>query len=563
MASWRIFWSILWFLSSLGRGVRVASLSIGDHAPPGVVSLNLTVANKCVAPDGFPRVAILVAKGGEEPTLPGPVISGNKGDRFLINVTDELTDTSMLTGTSIHWHGLSQHHSNQMDGTAYVTQCPIYPGNSFLYNFTGGNQVGTYWYHSHFDVQYCDGLRGAFVIRDPDDPYKNLYDYDNDSTIISLMDWYHYPSPVTPRQVWPDSVLINGTGCYENGSECPSLATYMVEGQKRYRFRLLNMSCKTFFNFSIDDHTMMVIEVDGESVEPYTVDSIQIFAGQRYSFILNANQSINNYWMRAIPSPGEGMVINSTHNAILRYTGAPNVDPQTTNVTTTTYLNETLLRSFAEPNPRLLQPEADVMLNVVLGKDDSNYNFLINGMQYVSPTVPVLLQIMNRELRWEIDPTQSIYLLPRNKTVELTFHVDGTGGRPHPFHLHGHHFAVIKSADSEYRNYDRPVMRDTISTGSDDVEDGVTIRFITDNPGPWILHCHIEWHLYVGMAIVFVEDYADIRADQPFNNATRDLCPYYNPTETFTLPPPRETAGPYFPSTTSLCTPTPFVKRVI
>ncbi|KAG9310730.1 hypothetical protein JVU11DRAFT_9333 [Chiua virens] len=70
------------------------------------------------------------------------------------------------------------------------------------------------------------------------------------------------------------------------------------------------------------------------------------------------------------------------------------------------------------------------MLNAVLGKDDSNYSFLINGVQCVSPTVPVLLQIMNKELSWEIDPTQSIYLLPRNKTFELTFHVDGTGGRP-------------------------------------------------------------------------------------------------------------------------------------
>ena len=80
---------------------------------------------------------------------------------------------------SQHWHGIHQIHSNQMDGTAYVTQCPISPGKSFLYNFTGYDQVGTFWYHSHYDIQYCDGLRGPLIIYDPEDPYRDLYDFDN------------------------------------------------------------------------------------------------------------------------------------------------------------------------------------------------------------------------------------------------------------------------------------------------------------------------------------------------------------------------------------------------
>jgi iron transport multicopper oxidase len=67
---------------------------------------------------------------------------------------------------------------------------------------------GTFWYHSHFEAQYCDGLRGALIIDDPNDPQKSLYDVDNgekdlikrtshrpkissDATIITLADWYH------------------------------------------------------------------------------------------------------------------------------------------------------------------------------------------------------------------------------------------------------------------------------------------------------------------------------------------------------------------------------------
>jgi iron transport multicopper oxidase len=74
---------------------------------------------------------------------------------------------------------------------------------------------GTYWYHSHFRAQYCDGLRGALIIDDPNDPQKHLYDVDNgekdmwkvpftklrfplEATVITLGDWYHYLSLNAP-----------------------------------------------------------------------------------------------------------------------------------------------------------------------------------------------------------------------------------------------------------------------------------------------------------------------------------------------------------------------------
>ena len=111
-----------------------------------------------------------------------------------------------------HWHGITQHTTTWADGVAFVSQCPIVPGNSFHYSFNPGNQVGTYWYHSHYRAQYCDGLRGVIVIYDPNDPYKSLYDVDDgndprslsilkfteidsESTVITLADWYRYPAP--------------------------------------------------------------------------------------------------------------------------------------------------------------------------------------------------------------------------------------------------------------------------------------------------------------------------------------------------------------------------------
>ena len=54
--------------------------------------------------------------------------------------------------TTLHFHGLFVRGANQMDGPEMVTQCPIPPGETYLYNFTVTDQVGTYWYHSHTGV---------------------------------------------------------------------------------------------------------------------------------------------------------------------------------------------------------------------------------------------------------------------------------------------------------------------------------------------------------------------------------------------------------------------------
>ncbi|KAG1739436.1 laccase [Suillus paluster] len=488
---------------------------------------DLVVANAQVSPDGFMKSAVLA--GG---TLPGPVITGQKGDTFKINVTNYLTDDTMLLGTSIHWHGLYQSHTNQMDGTAFVTQCPLAPGHSFLYEFNAGDQVGTYWYHSHYGVQYCDGLRGPMIIYDPDDPYRFSYDIDNESTIITLMDWYHVPSPQVQRQVAPDSVLINGIGSYQGGPDPPH-AVIDVQPLKRYRFRLLNMACKPNYIFSIDHHKLTIIEVDGQYVEPVVVDSIQIYAAQRYSFILETNKHVDNYWVHADPNTGT----NST--AILRYAGSPDVAPKNRTTPKLAPLKETDLHPLYPSPSNLLQEDADVKLDLILGKNGTSYNFLINGVQYNSPSVPVLLQLLSGGVAAsDLAPNGSVYTLPRNKVIEISWNPDNCPGRPHPFHLHGHSFAVIRSAGNSSYNYVNPVMRDTVTTGV--AGDYVTIRFITDNPGPWLLHCHIDWHLYTGMALVFAEAPQDWAASQPVSNSSKRLCSIYDslPQQNFPLPPP-------------------------
>ena len=86
---------------------------------------------------------------------------------------------------------------------------------------------------------------------------------------------------------------------------------------------------------------MTVIEVDAVNHEPLTVDEIQIYAGQRYSFVLTADQTIDNYWIRALPNVGTLSFDGGINSAILRYDGAAEVEPTTTQSTSTAVLAET------------------------------------------------------------------------------------------------------------------------------------------------------------------------------------------------------------------------------
>ncbi|KAI0820681.1 laccase [Trametes gibbosa] len=496
---------------------QVAFAAIGPVA-------DLSISNADVSPDGFTRAAVVV-----NGVFPGPLITGNKGDNFQLNVIDNLTNETMLKSTTIHWHGFFQHGTNWADGAAFVNQCPIATGNSFLYDFTATDQAGTFWYHSHLSTQYCDGLRGPMVVYDPSDPHADLYDVDDESTIITLSDWYHTAAKLGPAfPLGSDSTLINGLGRFTGGNSS-ELAVITVEQGKRYRFRLLSLSCDPNYVFSIDGHNMTVIEVDAVNHEPLVVDSIQIYAGQRYSFVLTADQDVDNYWIRALPNAGTVSFSGGVNSAILRYSGAAEVEPTTDLVTSTNPLVETNLVPLEDPaapgDP--VVGGVDYALNLDFAFNGSN--FFINDVSFVPPTVPVLLQILSgASSAADLLPSGSVFSLPSNSTIELSFPITATNapGAPHPFHLHGHTFSVVRSAGSDAANYDNPVRRDVVSTGT--AGDNVTIRFTTDNPGPWFLHCHIDFHLEAGFAIIFSEDTADVASVNTPPTAWSDLCPTYN-----------------------------------
>jgi len=217
--------------------------------------------------------------------------------------------------------------------------------------------------------------------------------------------------------------------------------------------------------------------------------------------------------------------------AILRYLGAlpinPSDDPDADIPTSVLPLNETDLHPLeSTPVPGesgVGNADININLNVTLSSDFTE--FFINGVTFDAPIVPVLLQILNGVNASDLVPTGSIYPLEGNKSVEISI-PGGAPGGPHPIHLHGHAFHVVRSAGNSTYNYDDPVIRDVVSIG--DTGDNVTIRFFTDNPGPWFLHCHIDWHLEKGFAVVFAENVPEVPSDVKPTAQWDALCPAYN-----------------------------------
>ncbi|GLB43059.1 putative multicopper oxidase family protein [Lyophyllum shimeji] len=508
-----------------------ALTSILPAALAATQHFDFSIVNAAVAPDGFSRQAVLV--NGQ---FPGPLIAVNKGDSVVIPTHNQMTNPNMRRSTSIHWHGFFQPRTSDMDGPSFVNQCPISPNQTFTYAFSTAGQTGNFWYHSHLSTQYCDGLRGAFVVYDPNDPLAYLYDVDDESTIITLADWYHNLAPAAQNVFFqtgvvpiPDSGLINGKGRFVGGPLVP-YAVVNVEKGKRYRLRIFAISCRPFFTFSVDNHNITFMEADGIEHDPVTVQNVDVYAAQRVSVILNADQPVGNYWIRAPPtggSPAGNPNFDPTlTKAILRYKGAPNAEPTTTNPGGPKLLDQQM-HPIAQENPGMLgSGPPDVAITLKIAQPNPPF-FDINGISYISPTVPVLLQLLSGAAQpQDLLPSEQVFILPKNKLIEVSI----PGGGAHPFHLHGHAFDVIRPSNDNNTNFVNPLRRDVYPINGGNT----TFRFFSGNPGAWFLHCHIDWHLEAGLAIVFAEAPADNIAG-PQSQITpqdwKDLCPMYDALE--------------------------------
>lgn len=439
---------------------------------------------------------------------PGPAIVADWGDTIEVTVTNNLANN----GTSIHWHGLRQLHSNQMDGTNGLTECPIAPGQTKVYTFKA-TAYGTSWYHSHYSVQYGDGLVGPIIINGP-----ATANYDIDLGALPITDWFATPmfELLASRPTVPptsQSILVNGTG----GS---NLSKIKFTPGKKHLLRLVNTGINNMFHVGIDQHTMTVIASDFVPIKPFTTQTLELAVGQRYDVIIEANQNVANYYFRVgtggglCDGPNAQASAGNTKGAIVTYDGAGDVAPTSTPLTLPSGCDdETNLVPFVQttvPAPA----GAPIALHLTLDTSVGVF-WKVNGQaQDIDWTTPTLSYVMNGT--FNLPPNDNAVTINTSGWVYLLITNDTP--LPHPIHLHGHDFWVLAlgtgDGSNAQLNLNNPIRRDTHSVAGNNGTPGaggyMIIAFKADNPGAWLMHCHIPFHISGGLGVQFVERPSEI-----------------------------------------------------
>ncbi|CAO2167352.1 unnamed protein product [Urochloa humidicola] len=514
------------------------------------------IAYQRKSPDCFEKLAVTI--NGE---APGPTIRATQGDTVVVTVRNKLETEN----TAIHWHGIRQRGSPWADGTAGVTQCPILPGETFTYRFVV-DRAGTYFYHAHYGMQRVAGLDGMIMVSVPDG-VAEPFAYDEEHTVL-LMDWWHqsvYEQAVglaSDPLVFvgePQSLLINGRGMFN----CSKLAAASPVGAcnacaalpaplftavpgKTYRLRIGSLTSLSSLNFEIEGHSMTVVEADGHYVRPVVVDSLFIYSGETYSVIVKADQDPSrNYWA-ASHVVGRKRETPSAM-AVLRYAGNGDNTPPTPRPAGPAWDDAAprlaQSRSLASAHrdhviPAPPRPDRTLLLLNTQNRIGGHVRWAINGVSLRFPATPYLVS-MKRGLRGAYDderPPPDAYDYrgfgdiasppPANGTVASAAYRLALGSvvdvvlqntaalnsrsETHPWHLHGHDFWVLGYGEGKFEperdtagfNLMDPVMKNTVALHP---LGWTAVRFVADNPGVWLFHCHVEAHVYMGMGVVFEE----------------------------------------------------------
>jgi FtsP/CotA-like multicopper oxidase with cupredoxin domain len=96
---------------------------------------------------------------------PGPLVRGNVGDTVRIAITNH----SPVQSIGIHFHGLPMIGQPFADGVPTQSSCSTGPMQTVVMELIAQN-VGTHYWHGHTSLNRVDGLQGAIIIDDPNDP---------------------------------------------------------------------------------------------------------------------------------------------------------------------------------------------------------------------------------------------------------------------------------------------------------------------------------------------------------------------------------------------------------
>ncbi len=412
-----------------------ALLPLPSFAAQDTLLLKAEAVSQQLLPTGNNATSMLGFNG----SMPGPELRVRRGERVSIDVENGLDE-----GTAVHWHGIRL--QNQMDGVPMLTQELINPSDTKTYSFIPPDE-GTYWYHSHYisHEQVARGMMGALIVEDETPP-----DVDHDITVL-MSDWRMQEDGSLSDEFTDMHSVAHGG--YMGNFARAFLSKDEVKIGDRVRLRLINAATNRIFPIAISGVTGSIVAFDGMALPtPRDMTDLVLAPAQRADVIVDVTGPVGfNMLTRDGSYRLADLAVNGT-----------NPDRRAGPIMA---LSQPAVPTPAEPTQHLT---LTMMGGAMGGRHDGDNIWAFNNVSDL-----------------QADPFGSFQ---RGETVRITLANDTSF--PHGIHLHGHHFYEVGE------NGDVGDLRDTTLVNANESLD---IICVFDNPGRWMLHCHMLSHAVGGM----------------------------------------------------------------
>lgn len=396
--------------------------------------------------------------------LPGPELRVKQGELMHAELVNALPEP-----TTIHWHGIRL--SNGMDGVSMLTQPPVQPGERFQYVFAPPD-AGTYWYHSHAKTwqQMARGLYGPLIVEGPDEP-----EVDHD-LVFMIDDWRLNEEGQLDEASfgrlhdWAHGGRL-GNWLTVNGESNPQRR---VKPDSRVRLRLINAANARIFRLQLAAPAVQYA-LDGYRTPLTSVQDIELAPAQRVDLIID---------LSAEPFPFTEVSTSEPYPAFALIPDATLGAATATQATLTDPTPESL-PDLATARRLPLHMQGGAMGNLAEASLDGTMRpirELAQQFQKVWAFNGVVGNMKDRLADLRLGETAIIEVWNDTRW-------------PHAMHLHGFHFWV------------RDPETGSISASRRDTHlmhagERAELIFVADNPGLWLLHCHMLEHHAAGMGTV-------------------------------------------------------------
>ena len=403
-------------------------------------------------------------------SIPGPLLRLPQGRESVIRFRNRLDEPS-----TVHWHGLRI--ENAMDGVPGMTQAAVAPGEDFDYRLTPPD-AGTYWYHSHTRswIQQALGLAGVLIVDEVEPPR-----IDRD-LVLAIDDWRF------DEAMQMDTASFGSMHDWSHGGRLGNYLTangkpeetFEVMSGERVRLRLVNTANSRIMYLLLEEPQSSIVALDGQPVSPRAPDGgrIRLAPGQRCDLIIDL-----------VGDPGQRsrieILVGEYAYEVARFAYGPEVRRE--------QLLDTPIALPDNPVNRVRLPQ-DFVEATMLMEGGAMGGMRSATYQGREMDIRVLVKLGKV---WAINgvvdlPEEPLLRVDRGTAVSLQIINDN--GWPHAMHVHGHHFVDDREPG---------VWRDTSLFARGEKS---SLRFVADNPGKWLIHCHMTEHMAAGMVTWFQVD---------------------------------------------------------